>query len=142
MAKVLVIEDEVNLQKAIARILSINGYDVTCAKDGRSALDQIREEHPDIVLTDIFMPGMEGLETIRVLASRFPELPIVIMTGSLDTLFIDLGKKFGACEALNKPFSTDELLLVINKSLTGRTQKKNSDLLTASTDQNQTVAGL
>ncbi len=132
MAKVLVIEDEVNLQRAVERILTVNGYEVFCASDGRSALRLIKREHPDIVLTDIFMPGMEGLETIRVLSSSFPELPIVIMTGSLDNLFIDLGKRFGACEALNKPFSSDELLLVMDKCLSEQKRREKSNSFVAS----------
>lgn len=117
MAKILIVEDEDELRNAIRRTLEMNGYDVVTAGEGRQALKLIGEEQPDLVLTDIFMPGMEGLETIQRLAGAHPGLPIVVMTGSLDRLFLDLGLKFGAVHGLSKPFSTDELLIVIDKSL-------------------------
>lgn len=119
MTKILVIEDEEELRAAIRRILVMNGYAVCCARDGRSALAQIKEEPADLILTDIFMPGMEGLETIRMFTARFPDIPVVVMTGTLDNLFIELGLRFGAVCALNKPFDTDELLRVIEQSLNG-----------------------
>lgn len=117
MAKILIVEDEDELRNAIRRTLEINGYEVTTAEEGRKALMLIEKDKPDLVLTDIFMPGMEGLETIQKLAGAHPGLPIVVMTGSLDRLFLDLGLKFGAVHGLNKPFSTDELLIAIDESL-------------------------
>ena len=118
MAKILIVEDEDEMRNAVRRTLEFNGYEVVTVSEGSGALKAIERELPDLVLTDIFMPGMEGLETIRMLSSMYPNLPIVVMTGSLDPLFIEMSLRFGALHGLNKPFSTDELLLVIEKGLT------------------------
>ncbi|MFK7848410.1 MAG: response regulator [Rhodothermales bacterium] len=117
MVKILIVEDEDELRNALRRTLEMNGYEVTLASDGRQGLEEIASNKPDIVLTDIFMPGMEGLETIRTLATKYPELPVVVMTGSLDPLFIELSLRFGALKGLNKPFSADELFMTIEKAL-------------------------
>ncbi len=117
MVKILIIEDDHELRNALRRTLEVNGYEVGMASDGRQGLEEIAVNRPDIVLTDIFMPGMEGLETIRALATNYPGLPVVVMTGSLDPLFIELSIRFGALQGLNKPFSADELLMTIEKAL-------------------------
>ncbi len=128
MAKILIVEDEEEMRNAVRRTLQFNGYDVVTVNDGSEALKAIENEKPNLVLTDIFMPGMEGLETIRVLSSMYPDLPIVVMTGSLDPLFIEMSLRFGALHGLTKPFSTDELLLVIEKGLS---QKAKSEAVAA-----------
>ena len=120
MAKILIVEDEDELRNAVRRTLEFNGYEVVTVSEGSQAIKAIQDELPDLVLTDIFMPGMEGLETIRALSSSYPDLPIVVMTGSLDPLFIDMSLRFGAVHGLNKPFSTDELLLVIEQTLSNK----------------------
>lgn len=117
MVKILIIEDDHELLNALRRTLEIHGYEVLMASDGRKGLEQMAVYTPDVVLTDIFMPGMEGLETIRILATNYPDVPVVVMTGSLDPLFIELSIRFGALHGLNKPFSRDELLMAIEKAL-------------------------
>lgn len=135
MAKILIVEDEEELRNAIRRTLELSGFDVEVAEDGNRALSSIQKDTPDLVLSDIFMPGMEGLEMIRKISVLHPNLPVVVMTGSLDRLFIDLGLKFGAVHGLNKPFSTDELILTIEKSLrAAQSVEENDDVLSAPDD--------
>jgi len=117
MARVLVIDDQEAVRDGLRRTLEMHGYQVLTAPDGKRGLQQIEQQRPDLVLTDIFMPEMEGLETIKRISQLAPELPIIVMTGSTWTPFLKAGIKFGAVSGLYKPFTPEELLAAVRQAL-------------------------
>lgn len=126
MAKILVIEDDTNARNAISRTLKRNGFEVITAPDGRRGLKLIEEKELDLVLTDIFMPDMDGLETVRAIAKNKSDLPIIAMTGSIEKVFLAAALKFGAISGLSKPFTPDELLCKVNGALKMAKKKRPS----------------
>lgn len=80
--RLLVVDDEPSLRTSLSLVLRQLGYDVRSAGDGFSALSEIREETPDILLSDLNMPGMSGFELLSVVRRRFPEIPVIAMSGT------------------------------------------------------------
>ena len=118
MPKVLVIDDIEFTRNTISRMLIRNGYDVVEAANGKEGIAFYHKYKPDIVLTDILMPEMEGLETIKSLIEISPKLPVIAITGSTDTPFLDVALKLGASCGLYKPFKQAELLETVKKYIT------------------------
>lgn len=87
MTKILIIEDDDAARHSIRRTLERNGYEVIVTPDGKIGLNMIEQQAPDAVLTDIFMPEMDGLEFIRKIMKSKPDMPVIAMTGSIETPF-------------------------------------------------------
>jgi CheY-like chemotaxis protein len=120
MASILVIDDDNDLRTVICAILEDEGYQVDEASDGGEGLDQYRSRPTDLVLTDLIMPGQEGVETIMELRKEFPEVRIIAMSGGGRAeagSVLGFANKLGASETLEKPFSRDVLLQTIEKVL-------------------------
>ena len=115
--RVLVVDDEVRIQKACHRLLTEEGCDVELAENGIKGLKMIEEKHFDIILLDLMMPGMSGLDVLTDVKSRHPDTVVIIITGyatlehSIETM------KKGAFDFLSKPFSPQELRIVIAKAI-------------------------
>ena len=120
MAKILVIDDSALVRNVIADFLRDCGHTVLTAENGKSGLEAARSESPDLILTDILMPEMDGLELIRAVRANSSNICIVAMSGGgnvpQDSLF-QAAASFGASEVLAKPFTAENLLRVINKCL-------------------------
>jgi CheY-like chemotaxis protein len=124
-SRVLVVDDDKAVRTAIKTILEHHGYDVVVAEDGRSGVEAVRESRFDVVIVDIFMPGMDGLETIRVFHQHAPEVPVIAISGFMfrDTAkpapnFLSMSTKLGAAYSLAKPFRAKDLLHVVQCCLT------------------------
>jgi len=116
-AKVLVIEDDEVLRQLLIDVLSDQDYEVEAAETGEEGLRAMEQDVFDIVLLDINLPGMDGMDVLRLVPARQPDAQVVMMTafGTVDTAVEAM--KQGAFDYINKPFSTDELLLTINRAL-------------------------
>jgi DNA-binding NtrC family response regulator len=116
-AKVLVIEDDEVLRQLLIDVLSDQDYEVEAAETGEEGLHAMEQDVFDIVLLDINLPGMDGMDVLRLVPARQPDAQVVMMTafGTVDTAVEAM--KQGAFDYINKPFSTDELLLTINRAL-------------------------
>lgn len=108
-AKILVVEDEERIRQFLQRGLTFEGYRVDAAADGQEALDLAREEPPDLVLLDIMLPGVDGVEVCRRLRSA-SEVPILMLTAKEAIEDRVAGLDAGADDYLVKPFAFDELL--------------------------------
>jgi DNA-binding response OmpR family regulator len=111
--KILVIDDDHMVRYALSRILQRSGYDVVTASDGKRGMMLVREEHPDVVITDIIMPEQEGIETIGLLRHQYPQMKIIAISGggrirNID--FLEMARSLGADDVISKPFEADELL--------------------------------
>ncbi|EFQ22797.1 response regulator [Aminomonas paucivorans] len=118
MKRILVIEDDDSVRKLIRRILEGAGYTVLEAPDGVQGVQVYREQRPDLVLTDIFMPGKEGLETILELGLLDPEVRIIAVSGGGNMGILNplpMAAKLGALRTLSKPFSGKELVDLVEE---------------------------
>ena len=118
MKRILVIEDDDSVRKLIRRILEGAGYTVLEAPDGVQGVQTYREQRPDLVLTDIFMPGKEGLETILELGLLDPEVRIIAVSGGGNMGILNplpMAAKLGALRTLSKTFSGKELVDLVEE---------------------------
>ena len=116
-ARILIAEDEKTQRDLLEGFLKKEGFSVETASSGRQALDKIEAAFIDIALLDYKMPELDGLQTLREIRKRFPDLPVVMMTayGTVETAVAAM--KEGALDYLTKPIDLDELLLIIGKVL-------------------------
>ncbi len=117
MDTVLVVDDERNYLVVLETLLSEDGYEVITAESGSQALQILEELEPDLVLTDLKMPKMNGIELLERVKKKNSDLPVMMMTayGTIDTA-IEAMKK-GACDYITKPFQNEELRLNIKKAM-------------------------
>ncbi len=115
--QVLIVDDEPNLRKILAAQLSRDGYDVHTAEDGREGLALLRDNHIDLVITDLKMPKIDGMTLLKEALREDPDLPVVMITahGTIDTAVEAL--KSGAFDYLTKPFEKDEVRRIVAKAL-------------------------
>jgi two-component system KDP operon response regulator KdpE len=114
--KILIVDDEPQILRVLRHILSAHGYAVRSAEDGADALDVFREWRPDLVLTDLQMPKMDGLELCRRLR-KSSDIPIVVLSVRSDELMIVNTLDAGADDYVTKPFGTNELLARIRSAI-------------------------
>lgn len=122
MPRILLVEDDETLSQAIAALLQRAGHEVRQANDGREALKCFQGFQPDLVITDIIMPEVEGLETIRTLHRKAPTVKIVAISGGGvggPEQYLGMAQKLGAIATLAKPFSTHDLLAIVTRILGG-----------------------
>ena len=117
---VLLVEDEVNVANGLKMILDDAGYDVDVALDGQKALSLFQSDGIDLVVSDLRLPDIDGMEVVREMKTIKPDLDVIIITGYPSmTSAIDSGK-LGVREYLRKPFSEDEFMEAVNKALQER----------------------
>jgi DNA-binding NtrC family response regulator len=119
-AKVLVVDDEEVIRDVCMQILEAEGYRVTTASNGREALHQVSVNQFDIVVTDIMMPDMSGLELLEVIKSTSLNVCTVVITGLGTFDMATQSDRLGASEFVVKPFTPDELSRAVGKALEKR----------------------
>src|SRR6201987_2222674 len=117
--RILAIEDEARIQAFLARGLEAEGYTVVAAADGREGLGLATGARWDLVVLDLLLPGLNGLQVLRELHRAKPELPVVILSARGDVQTKLRGFELGASDYVPKPFSLDELLARIRVRLRG-----------------------
>jgi two-component system alkaline phosphatase synthesis response regulator PhoP len=115
--KILIIEDEADLVKGLKLNLADEGYEVDWASDGREGLRRALEEAPDLVILDIMLPGMNGLEVCRELRQKKTNIPVIMLTAKGEEVDKVVGLEIGADDYMTKPFSVRELLARIKAHL-------------------------
>ena len=115
--KILVIDDEFGLRHALSRILGAEGHDVVVAEDGASALQTINGTAPDLVLCDVRMPGMNGLEFLEQFRAKHGSGLVIMMSAYEDDEGVIEAMRRGAYDFIGKPFRADQLLLTIRKAV-------------------------
>jgi two-component system alkaline phosphatase synthesis response regulator PhoP len=107
--KILLIDDEMNILDLARMYLEREGFLVSWATDGLDALDMIKQSHPDLVVLDLMLPGMDGLEICRKLRSEGDQVPIIVLTARDEDVDKILGLELGADDYMTKPFNPREL---------------------------------
>ncbi|MDA8172947.1 MAG: sigma-54 dependent transcriptional regulator [Nitrospiraceae bacterium] len=117
MPKVLIVDDEANIRESLADILSDEGYEIGMAGSGEEALETIRRESPEIVLLDIWLPGMDGVEALKQIKAQHEDLPVVMITGHGTIELAVKTTKMGAYDFMQKPLSIERVLLTVKRAL-------------------------
>ncbi len=116
MARILLVDDNDDFRALLAMALEQEGFEVRGSANGQEALAALQRWPADVMVTDIFMPGKEGIETISEARKRFPGLRIVAMSGRPSATGFDplsIAAELGAAKTLKKPFELDELIGVV-----------------------------
>ena len=121
-SSILLVEDEENLHEALKLNLELEGYDVTSAFDGATALHTVQGEYFDLIILDVMLPEMDGVNVTETIRISNNEVPILILSAKNSSADRVLGLKKGADDYLAKPFNLEELLLRVNK-LIGKNKK-------------------
>jgi DNA-binding NtrC family response regulator len=118
MAQILVIDDNADLRAFLEQVLTPAGHKVILAADGKEGVKQCRASTVNLVITDLFMPNQEGLETIVELHKDFPQVTIIAMSGrSSASTMLSIARRLGAVAVLEKPFQSEQLLSEVERAL-------------------------
>ncbi len=114
---IFIVDDETSILRSLEGILSDEGYETVCAESGPSALEKIEDMIPDLVLLDIWMPEMDGIQVLVKIKEQHPFLPVIMMSGHGSIEMAVKATKLGAYDYIEKPLSIEKLLLTINNAL-------------------------
>lgn len=120
LGRVLVVDDEEVVQKLLQRTLEAANYDVVTAADGKEALNKVSQLDFRVVLLDISMPGMSGIEVLRQLNANWPEIVVVMVTALADAQTAVEAMKLGAYDYITKPFESADLLQKMHRAMEKR----------------------
>ena len=140
--RVLVIDDDPGVRDYLETLALRLGYSVTAVGDGEEALATLDESKPDIITLDAVLPGMDGLETLRRLKQRIPDVPVVMLSGHGQARTIVEAMKLGASDFLRKPFEVEELELAFQKALEKHALKEEVEQLRGRVRNESDVLGL
>ena len=137
MAKILIVDDDAAVQATIRLLLERAGHSVVVAGDGRQGLAIFETGNFDLLFLDIFMPGMDGLETMRLVHQEPPLIPIIVISGNPVTSdggsgpdFLTMATKLGAVRSLQKPFKPAALLAAVAGCLEAANRPSSSSIAT------------
>ncbi len=138
---VLIVDDETTIIDSLEGILSDDGFEVMHAYNGYEALKKIETHSPDIVLLDIWMPGMDGIDTLKEIKKTSPSLPVVMITGHGSIESAVDATKSGAFDFLEKPLSIDKVMVTINNALNFRKLEEENIYLRKKTIEKNSITG-
>ncbi len=118
--KILVVDDEAIVCESCQRILQEEGYEVECALSGKEAFERMKENPFDIVITDLKMPGIDGMEVLKTLRQEYPDVIVIMITGFSTVETAVKAMKLGAFDYIPKPFTPDEVSVVVKKAFEKR----------------------
>ena len=114
--RVLLVDDEVEFSSALAERLQLRNYDVKTASNALEALGLVHSYPPDVVILDLRIPGMDGIEALKAIKKFDPTIEVIMLTGHGDTRSVEEGMKSGALEYIMKPVEIGELISKIDKA--------------------------
>lgn len=120
MARIIVIDDQEPIRRIVRRALENEQHQVLEASDGEAGMELLQGEPVDVVITDIFMPGWDGIQTLREIRKRYPAVRVIAMSGGDSTGMLDLRKDaelLGAVKSLQKPFTAREIVELVRAVL-------------------------
>ncbi|MEM8745329.1 MAG: response regulator transcription factor [Actinomycetota bacterium] len=117
MTRVLLVEDDARISEPLVRVLRSEGFEVEHVETGQTALDSIESDHPDLVLLDLTLPDIDGLDVCRRVRNDLPALPIIMLTARAEEMDVIVGLGAGADDYVAKPFRLAELIARIQARL-------------------------
>ena len=137
----LIVDDEPSILQSLGGLLSDEGFEVTTAVNGYEALKTIDEESPDLVLLDIWMPGIDGIETLKEIKKENPNIQVIIITGHGTIETAVKATKLGAFDLIEKPLSIDKVIVAINNALNFRRLEEENKYLRKKTLEKNSING-
>jgi DNA-binding NtrC family response regulator len=120
MTTVLIVEDEANIRKFAAVNLAARGYDILEADNARDGLERLRSEQPDLLILDVKMPGMSGLDLLDIMTEEQEDIPVIVMTASEGAMeSVQASSYPHIAEVLRKPTGAPQLVEVVASTLVG-----------------------
>jgi UDP-3-O-[3-hydroxymyristoyl] N-acetylglucosamine deacetylase len=116
---ILIVDDEEQIRESVRGVLVDEGYSVRLAENGRVALDVLEQERPALVVLDVWMPEMDGIELLREMAARRPGVPVIVISGHGNIETAVRATQLGAFDFIEKPFSIESLLAIVGRALGG-----------------------
>jgi len=120
MSRILIIDDNEDMRGMLAMTLRMEGFEVAMAENGSRALEELARAPADLIVTDLFMPDKDGIETIEEIRRKHPGAKIVAMSGWQSEQgpdYLDVARELGAVGTLRKPFDPDALLAIVRRVL-------------------------
>ncbi len=114
---ILIVDDEETIRKSLGSILIDEGYEIVMAESGEQAIKAVEDEFPSLVFLDIWLPGMDGLETLKAIKSEYPSVCVVMMSGHGTIETAVRATKLGAFDFIEKPLSLGKVILVVNHAM-------------------------
>ena len=127
--RVLIVDDERSILDTLQILLRGKGFEVAAAQSGREALERLEEFSPDVILSDIRMPGVSGLDLLAAVRERDPEVPVILMTAQASLQSAVQAVNQGAFYYLQKPFSNDELVAICRRAAETRELRRENHAL-------------
>lgn len=121
--RLMFVDDEEELVSALVERLELRGIDAMGVTSGDEALQHLREEHFDVVVIDVKMPGIGGLEVLRTISRRHPDVKVILMTGHGSAEDSEIGHRLGAVAYLQKPVELEDLLATIEQAGNSRNER-------------------
>lgn len=115
--RILIVDDEDNVRRMLTTAFSLQGHETHCASNGEEALQRFADATPDVVLMDIRMPEMNGIDALKVMRTQQPRIPVILMTAYAEVETAVEALRSGAFDYVIKPFDLDELNLLIQRAL-------------------------
>ena len=119
-ALVMIVDDEEGIRETLSGILEDEGYESITASSGEEAVKKAKEIVPDVVLLDVWLPGMDGIQTLQELKGSHPAIPVIIISGHANIEIAVKATKMGAYDLLEKPLSIEKVLLAVDRALEKR----------------------
>ena len=123
MARIIVIDDQEPIRRIVRRALEQEGHEVLDASEGEMGMRLLDRHAADVVITDIFMPGQDGILTLRQIRKQFPAVKVIVISGGDSSGLLDLrhdAELLGAVKSLQKPFTAAELVQTVREVLSDR----------------------
>lgn len=128
-ALVMIVDDEEGIRETLSGILEDEGYETITASSGEEAVRKTKEIVPDIVILDVWMTGMDGVQTLQELKASNPDIPVIIISGHANIEIAVKATKMGAYDLLEKPLSMEKVLLSVDRALEKRTLQLENRML-------------
>ncbi len=138
---IIIVDDEPSIVQSMKGLLADEGFDVLTASNGYEALQMIDNESPDLILLDIWMPGIDGLETLKEIKTSNPFIQVIIITGHGNVETAVKATKLGAFDLIEKPISFDKIIVAINNALNFRRLEEENRFLRKKTLEKHSIDG-
>src|ERR671915_1543460 len=141
MPSILIVDDEPGVRSALTGVLRDEGYDVDAVESGEAALDRFTRQTYDVVVLDVWLPGMDGLATLARMRERQVDTQVVIISGHGNIESAVRAIKMGAFDFVEKPLSLEKTVLVVRNALRQRHLEAENQMLRARVDAQHTLVG-
>jgi two-component system nitrogen regulation response regulator NtrX len=138
---ILIVDDEPSIVQSLSGLLTDEGFEVTVAHNGYEALQAVEAEIPDLILLDIWMPGLDGIETLKEIKTKYPHVHVIMISGhgSIETAV--QATKYGAYDFIEKPLSIDKVIVAINNALNFRRLEEENRYLRKKALEKHSISG-